>query len=113
MPGQRQDSTWVSRLQCVQAAVEAQIQNLAVTEPETKVAVVTFNSEVTIIGDGIQEPAHIAGDKLVRSDITFCALCMLMQRRTRTTFCSRQARLSPPRAPSRSRRTCSSAASTS
>lgn len=66
MPGQNQDSTWVSRLQCVQAAVEAQITALAVSEPETKVALVTFNSEVTIIGDGIQEPVHVAGDKLVR-----------------------------------------------
>lgn len=31
---------------------------------DKKVGLVTFNNEVTIVGDGIEDPQTIAGDKL-------------------------------------------------
>jgi len=36
--------------------------------PERKLGIVTFNHEVTIIGDGTKEPQVIAGDKLYNYD---------------------------------------------
>jgi hypothetical protein len=32
--------------------------------PERKIGIVTFNGDVTIIGDGTKEPITITGDKL-------------------------------------------------
>ena len=37
---------------------------MAIGAPERKIGVVTFNHEVTVIGDGTQVPQVIAGDKL-------------------------------------------------
>lgn len=54
----------MSRLQCVQAAIESQIQEMAIAAGKRKVGIVTFNNEVTIVGDGTQNPVRIAGDKL-------------------------------------------------
>jgi hypothetical protein len=48
----------------MQAAVEAQIQDLKAAHPNQKVGLVTFNEEVTVIGDGTSAPITIAGDKL-------------------------------------------------
>ena len=56
--------TYISRLQCVQAAIESQVQSLKENEPNKKVGLVTFNNEVNIIGDGSQAPVTINGDKL-------------------------------------------------
>lgn len=36
--------------------------------PERKLGIVTFNHEVTIIGDGSKDPQTIAGDKLYDYD---------------------------------------------
>jgi hypothetical protein len=36
--------------------------------PDRKLGIVTFNSEVTIIGDGSKDPQIIAGDKLYNYD---------------------------------------------
>jgi len=36
--------------------------------PKRKVGLVTFNNEVTIVGDGIQDPDIIRGDKLLNYD---------------------------------------------
>jgi hypothetical protein len=55
--------TYVSRLECVQAAIETQLNNLYATSPATKVGVVTFNDEVTILGDGTDSEV-VSGDKL-------------------------------------------------
>jgi hypothetical protein len=35
---------------------------------DRKVGIVTFNGEVTVIGDGSQTPQHIVGDKLMDFD---------------------------------------------
>lgn len=56
--------TYISRLQCVQAAIDAQIEAMSKATPLRKVGLVTFNNEVTIIGDGSQDPYTLTGDKL-------------------------------------------------
>lgn len=48
--------TYVSRLQCVQAAIDSQLKEMSFGTPERKIGVVTFNHEVTVIGDGTQVP---------------------------------------------------------
>jgi len=64
VPQQSSTSTWVSRLQCVQASIDAQLEQWKTTSPDKKVGLVTFGREVTIIGDGTKEPETVAGDKL-------------------------------------------------
>jgi len=32
--------------------------------PDRKIGLVTFNNEVSIIGDGTKDPVNVAGDKL-------------------------------------------------
>lgn len=46
LPGQRRDVTYVSRLQAVQAAVDAQLQSLESRYPSKKVMLIAFNREV-------------------------------------------------------------------
>lgn len=61
---EERDQTYISRLQCVQAAVESQLLNLKTSNPDKKVGLVTFNNNVTIYGDGTQISQVISGDKL-------------------------------------------------
>lgn len=68
LPNERRDITYVSRLQCVQAAVANQIEALFKNHPNSKVGLVCFNNEVTVIGDGTSQPAIITGDKLEAFD---------------------------------------------
>ena len=56
--------TYVSRIQCVKAAIENQIEEMSKVSKERKVGIVTFNNEVTVIGDGTKDPQTITGDKL-------------------------------------------------
>ena len=56
--------TYVSRLECVQAAIEAQLHSMSLTASTRKVGLVTFSSEVAIYGDGTSEPVVLAGNKL-------------------------------------------------
>jgi ribosomal protein S26 len=56
--------TYVSRLQCVQAAIEAQLIDMRAEQSKRKVGLVSFNGDVNIIGDGSQVPQTISGDKL-------------------------------------------------
>ncbi|CAI2386334.1 unnamed protein product [Moneuplotes crassus] len=56
--------TYVSRLQCVQAAIEAQLIDMKVEKSQKKVGLVSFNGEVNIVGDGSQPSQTISGDKL-------------------------------------------------
>lgn len=48
--------TYVSRLQCVQSAIDSQLEAMHKNNPDRKIGLVTFNNEVTIIGDGTQAP---------------------------------------------------------
>lgn len=68
LPRQRRDVTYVSRLQSVQAAIDHQLQEMEKEFPNRRVALVTFNNEVTVIGDGKSDPVTIAGDKLGNKD---------------------------------------------
>jgi hypothetical protein len=63
LPRERRDITYVSRLQCVQAAVSQQVENLAREHPNKRVAIVTFASDVTVHLPGSSQQV-IAGDKL-------------------------------------------------
>jgi hypothetical protein len=57
-------TTWVSRLQAVQAAVDAQLEALAKKDPKKQVVLVTFSNEVNIVGNGISESVVVAGSKI-------------------------------------------------
>lgn len=56
--------TYVSRLECVQAAIESQLKSLSTIAPTQKIGLLTFNHEVTLYGDGSGQGVIIAGDKL-------------------------------------------------
>jgi hypothetical protein len=48
--------------------LEAQIDEIKKEHPEKKIGVVTFNSDVTLIGDGSQDQQTVTGDKLNNFD---------------------------------------------
>ncbi|XP_059169853.1 circularly permutated Ras protein 1-like [Physella acuta] len=65
LPSQRgQSVTYISRLQAMQAAVDHQLGEMAKNHPNRRVALITFNNEVKIVGDGSQSEIIVAGDKL-------------------------------------------------
>ncbi|KAH3767756.1 circularly permutated Ras protein 1 [Pelomyxa schiedti] len=68
LPGQRRETTWVSRLQTLQAAISTQLETLARERPERTVGLVSFNNDVTVFGDGTATPITVAGDKLDNYD---------------------------------------------
>eukprot|EP00164_Ancoracysta_twista_P001050 GFYU01001370.1.p1 GENE.GFYU01001370.1~~GFYU01001370.1.p1 ORF type:complete len:986 (-),score=320.98 GFYU01001370.1:44-2566(-) len=54
LPGERHNADYLSRLQCVKAAIDTHIERLHKQQPNAKVALVTFNNEVNIVGDASQ-----------------------------------------------------------
>ena len=56
MNAKDRQKTYVSRIQCVKAAIEKQIEEMSKGADQRKVGIVTFNNEVTVIGDGTQAP---------------------------------------------------------
>lgn len=56
--------TYISRMQCLQAAIDQQIKDMANGAGDRKLGLVAFNNEVTVVGDGVENPQIIAGDKL-------------------------------------------------
>eukprot|EP00904_Undaria_pinnatifida_P010400 jgi/Undpi1/6490/HiC_scaffold_20.g08969.m1 len=64
MPGQKRGMTYVSRLQSMQAAIDAQLQAMAKDTPSRLAGLVTFNAEVSLIGDGSNDSRVVAGDRL-------------------------------------------------
>lgn len=56
LPGQSRDVTYISRMQCVQAAVHKELEAMREKFPQYRPALVTFNHEVTIYGDGSEHP---------------------------------------------------------
>jgi len=68
LTGESGNITYISRLQCVQAAIESQIQDMKKGAPDRKLGIVTFNHEVTVIGDGTKDPHVVTGDKLNNYD---------------------------------------------
>lgn len=64
LTNEQRNVTYISRMQCLQAAIEQQINDMSNGAAERKLGIVSFNSEVTVIGDGAKDPLTIAGDKL-------------------------------------------------
>jgi len=58
------NKTYVSRIQCVKAAIDSQVSDMANGAALRKVGIVTFNHEVQVLGDGTKDAQTIAGDKL-------------------------------------------------
>ncbi|XP_078388076.1 circularly permutated Ras protein 1-like [Cetorhinus maximus] len=58
-------SLYMSRLQAVQEAVSQSLDYLFQTSPRTRVALVTFNNEVTIYGDGLTAPRTLRDFELI------------------------------------------------
>ncbi|XP_067876184.1 circularly permutated Ras protein 1-like isoform X2 [Heterodontus francisci] len=58
-------SLYMSRLQAVQEAVIQSLDYLFQTSPRTRVALVTFNNEVTIYGDGLTSPRTLHDFELI------------------------------------------------
>ncbi|XP_072129134.1 circularly permutated Ras protein 1-like isoform X2 [Mobula birostris] len=58
-------SLYISRLQAVQEAVNQSLNYLFETSPRTRVALVTFNNEVTIYGDGLGTPRTLEDFELI------------------------------------------------
>ena len=56
MNAKDKQKTYVSRIQCVKAAIEKQIEEMSKGADQRRVGIVTFNNEVTVIGDGTQAP---------------------------------------------------------
>ncbi|CAF1091264.1 unnamed protein product, partial [Didymodactylos carnosus] len=56
--------SYVTRLQGVQMAVDANLDTLIKEHPTRRAALLTFNHELTYYGDGTREPLVIRGDKL-------------------------------------------------
>ena len=52
----------------MQAAIQNQLDEMAHGATKRKVGIVTFNNEVTVIGDGTKSPQVITGDKLIDYD---------------------------------------------
>ncbi|CAM9197262.1 unnamed protein product [Chrysoparadoxa australica] len=64
LPNQRRNVTWVSRMQSIQAAMDAQLQEIKEENPKTVAGLITFNGEVHLIGDGAALPQVISGTTL-------------------------------------------------
>ena len=65
LPGaQNQNKTFISRKQCILSAIENQLQEIKKTDPHKRIGFVTFNNEVTVIGDKNTPTVNIVGDKL-------------------------------------------------
>ena len=56
--------TYVSRMQCLQSAIDQQISEMANGASDRKIGLVAFNNDVTVVGDGSKDPQIISGDKL-------------------------------------------------
>ncbi|XP_077868957.1 circularly permutated Ras protein 1-like [Saccoglossus kowalevskii] len=64
MPSERRGTTYVSRLQAMQSAVDHNLSKLCKDCSTKRIGLVSFNNEVTVIGDGSDTPITLAGDKL-------------------------------------------------
>eukprot|EP01125_Pyxidicula_operculata_P008245 TRINITY_DN277_c0_g1_i1.p1 TRINITY_DN277_c0_g1~~TRINITY_DN277_c0_g1_i1.p1 ORF type:complete len:684 (+),score=232.76 TRINITY_DN277_c0_g1_i1:227-2278(+) len=63
LPHERKNVSYVSRLQCVQAAVSSQIGELVKDHPKKRVAIVTFSNDVTVHMPGGRKHI-ISGERL-------------------------------------------------
>eukprot|EP00296_Roombia_truncata_P000036 JP435694.1.p1 GENE.JP435694.1~~JP435694.1.p1 ORF type:complete len:634 (-),score=149.18 JP435694.1:71-1906(-) len=66
LPGQARNVTYVSRLQCTQAAVKDRLDEMTQQSPNQNTGLVLFGNDVTIVGDAVAAVATpvLTGDKL-------------------------------------------------
>lgn len=64
LPGQRYDIAYVSRLQLLQGAIAAQVEELFNKNPKARVGIVSFADDVRLFGDKSGEVIIVAGDRL-------------------------------------------------
>jgi hypothetical protein len=62
--GGSRNTTYVSRLQCLQGAIESNLNDLQKACPNRKIGFVVFNNEVVGIGDGSKPEVKINGNNL-------------------------------------------------
>lgn len=60
---------YVSRLQSLKQAIKTHLGKLYLQKNKTKVGLVSFNDNVTIYGDGLQEPEVLLGEFLLEFDV--------------------------------------------
>jgi hypothetical protein len=70
---QKQNVKYISRKQALQVSMETFLKEQLKNDPNSKVGLITFDDSVLLIGDCIQNPVTIAGDKLNNYDI--CLKC--------------------------------------
>lgn len=71
LPGQRnRNVSYISRLQCVQTALHREIEKMRTQEgKKCRAALVAFNSEVLLYGDGsAAQPQIVSGDRLMNKE---------------------------------------------
>lgn len=64
LPNEKRNIEYMSRLDAMQAALAEHLKQMFVLHPKDRAMLITFNDEVTILGDGIMSSITIAGDKL-------------------------------------------------
>ncbi|EFA75947.1 type A von Willebrand factor domain-containing protein [Heterostelium album PN500] len=62
--GSKTKSNYISRLQCVQYGIEAQLETLEKDYPNRRIAIIAFNASVVVIGDGTGKPITIPSSDL-------------------------------------------------
>lgn len=62
LPNQSRTVQYISRLDCVISALQIQLEEMA--QQGKRAGLITFNNEVTIIGDGLSPPLYINGASL-------------------------------------------------
>lgn len=76
LPSQRaRDITYVSRMECVQAAVHAQLEALAQADPSRPAGLITFAGEVVVHSAG-DEQVTLAGPPLYASLSPLLCVCV-------------------------------------
>lgn len=55
-------NSYVSRKQCILAAIESELKGMAMEHPRKKVAFVLFSNDVAIVGDGTGPTMTIKDD---------------------------------------------------
>lgn len=66
LPNEKSGVSYISRLECMQAAVDTHLKRLNVQYPNKTVLLLTFNNEVTFVGDGACQPTTITGTYVVQ-----------------------------------------------
>jgi hypothetical protein len=67
----------MSRLECMQTAVDTHLKRVTVQKPNAIVLLIAFNNEVNLIGDGTSHPVVITGTYFLFPFLVFFFLFFL------------------------------------